>query len=149
MTGVSDASPTPKMAVLDANIVVYVITDPAESSSAKLWHTLTRDHLIVMPALARWEITNAFYRSGRFGQMALEDVDDAVVAFQQLGIIFEDQPQDHFRAVGLARQFDFQLAYDAHYLALAERLGCGLWTADKALHSSASKAFPWVNLVRR
>jgi predicted nucleic acid-binding protein len=36
-------------------------------------------------------------------------------------------------------------AYDSFYLALAERLGCNLWTADRRLWQAVSAG--WVRLV--
>ncbi len=35
-------------------------------------------------------------------------------------------------------------SYDAHYLALAEHLGCEFWTADKRLHNAVHEKLPWV-----
>jgi len=37
--------------------------------------------------------------------------------------------------------------YDAHYLALAERLGAEMWTADRRLCQAVGAALPWVRLV--
>ncbi len=36
-------------------------------------------------------------------------------------------------------------AYDSFYLALAESLGCELWTADQRLHNAVD--LPWVRLA--
>jgi predicted nucleic acid-binding protein len=135
--------------VFDSNVIIYLITEPETTPSARLWKRLSRTHQIVMPALARWEIANAFYRIGLAGKMSVQAVDSALVAMQQLAIRFEDGSGDHLRAIHLARQFSLKAAYDAHFLALAERLDCELWTADKELHRSVTRQFPWVRLVER
>ena len=36
---------------------------------------------------------------------------------------------------------------DAHYLALAQRLGAEFWTADRRLVQAVQATLPWVNLV--
>ncbi len=37
--------------------------------------------------------------------------------------------------------------YDAHYLALAARLGAEFWTADQRLVNTVQSALPWVRFV--
>lgn len=53
----------------------------------------------------------------------------------------------HRRALSLAKQLSLPAAYDAHYLALAERLNAELWTADRCLAERAQPTMPWVNLA--
>lgn len=43
-----------------------------------------------------------------------------------------------------ASRFAQPAAYDAHYLALAEREGCEYWTADQRLWNTVKAALPWV-----
>lgn len=38
--------------------------------------------------------------------------------------------------------------YDAHYLALAQRLSIELWTADKRLYNAVKSSLGWVKLLR-
>jgi predicted nucleic acid-binding protein len=53
----------------------------------------------------------------------------------------------HWRAMDLAERFSLPAVYDAHYLALAERLGGEFWTADRRLVEAVQGALPWVRLV--
>ena len=140
--------PDRPVTVVDSNIIVYLIVEPETTPFAQLWRRLSRTHQIVMPALARWEVTNAFYQIGRAGKLSDQAVDSALVAMQQLPIRFDAGAGDHLRAVHIARQFNVKAAYDPHFLALAERLECDLWTADKDLHRSVAPHLTWVRLVR-
>ena len=48
------------------------------------------------------------------------------------------------RAYDIATQFNRPTAYDAQYLAVAERLGCEFWTANERLYNSVSTTLNWV-----
>ena len=51
----------------------------------------------------------------------------------------------HVRAWELATKLNRPTAYDAHYLALAEELGCEFWTADTRLHNAVKDTLSWVH----
>lgn len=48
------------------------------------------------------------------------------------------------RAFDIATELNQPTAYDAQYLALAEQLGCELWTADERLFNAAQSRFGFV-----
>ena len=50
----------------------------------------------------------------------------------------------HVEAVLLARRLGLKAAYDAHYLAWAERTGAEFWTADRRLVNQVAPSLPWV-----
>lgn len=58
-----------------------------------------------------------------------------------------DSAQDVLRAVELASDLGLPAVYDAHYLALAERMGCELWTADERLWNSVRTSLSWVRWI--
>jgi predicted nucleic acid-binding protein len=37
--------------------------------------------------------------------------------------------------------------YDCHYLALAERYECELWTGDERLYNAVGAKLPWVKWI--
>jgi predicted nucleic acid-binding protein len=53
----------------------------------------------------------------------------------------------HERAWQLATEFGRPTAYDTHYLALAEHLGCPFWTADQRLFNAVSDKLEWVHFL--
>ena len=53
----------------------------------------------------------------------------------------------HLRAFQLAEAYGLPATYNAHYLALADRLGIDFWTTDGRLSKAVSDRLPWVRLV--
>ena len=54
------------------------------------------------------------------------------------GLELHQPPHLYGRALELASLLRQGAVYDAHYLALAETLGCELWTADEKFCRAAS-----------
>ena len=65
---------------------------------------------------------------------------DLMQDLMSLGIVLHQTPGLHGRALKLASQLGQGAAYDAHYMVLAENLGCDLWTADRRFHRAAEAA---------
>jgi predicted nucleic acid-binding protein len=63
----------------------------------------------------------------------------------QLHVVHNDEM--HVRALDIERRFPERKAYDSHFLALADLLGCELWTSDKRLYNRVGTRLPWVKLV--
>lgn len=58
--------------------------------------------------------------------------------------IIEQRPELVERAIEIAYATGQKATYDAFYVALAEMLGCELWTADERFWRAASPAIPFV-----
>lgn len=97
----------------------------------------TRQRLIG-PALLPIEVSNVIrLRMSREG-LSLADADDALERFLTFSVAFRplapgEQDALYHRALRLAVEHDLPAVYDAQYLALAETLGCTLWTDDRRL----------------
>jgi predicted nucleic acid-binding protein len=98
------------------------------------------------PALLAHELTNVFYRYRRAGYLSSASAKLALDAALGLPITLDDDAQLHRAAMRMAAT---AATYDAHYLALAERLGAELWTADAKLARHAAGSGVTVNLVGR
>jgi predicted nucleic acid-binding protein len=88
-------------------------------------------------------IRNHVYRravSAEAGQAAVE-------AFGAQDIVLIHPDRLTMRAWEMANQYSRPTAYDAHYLALAETLGCELWTADRRLFNALQGTLPWVRFL--
>jgi predicted nucleic acid-binding protein len=102
---------------------------------------------IAAPSLLRYEVVAALrkhvYRQTLTPQEALRARDELLA-----------YPVEWFIDVGLLKrgyefavQFNFPTAYDAQYLAVAERLDCEFWTADERLYNALNAHLTWVKWV--
>ncbi len=123
--------------VVDANIAVWtVIPDPYGWGKARMRRIMQGE--VIVPGLWVYEVTSVLYRHARSqagGEAWLKRTlppllslaDEIVRADSELALA----------AVAWAKRLGQAKAYDAFYLALAERLKCEFWTGDKRLYSRA------------
>ena len=71
------------------------------------------------------------------GDLTVEMAADLIESLLSSRLELHEPPHLHRRALELASRFGQGAAYDAHYLALAETLGCELWTADEKFFRAA------------
>ena len=88
------------------------------------------------PHLLPFEVSNALHKRVSRGELSVEGAVDLIGNLLTSQIELHQPWNLHGRALEIARRFDQAAAYDAHYLALAESLGCELWTADERFHRS-------------
>lgn len=88
------------------------------------------------------EVTSVLRESMHFGRILPEEGEDVFQAFEALGIRSVDPPDLQRRAWKLAKEHKRPRAYDAQYLAVAESMGCDLWTADRRLLNAVP--IPWL-----
>lgn len=50
-------------------------------------------------------------------------------------------------ATDIAQRTNRPATYDAHYIALAQREGCELWTADERLYNGVHAVYPFVRWI--
>jgi predicted nucleic acid-binding protein len=134
--------------IIDANVVIKWVLKEHDSSLAEaLLVELNRKGIVMYaPALLTYEVTNILYQNVRKGTITLEEAKEAIkdVLSTGLKLEFTQGTTLNIRALELAQRFNLPATYDAHYLALAEREQCELWTADKRLWNSIRGKLPWV-----
>jgi predicted nucleic acid-binding protein len=92
---------------------------------------------LAAPCFMPTEVTNILHRRVVRGELTIAAAADLVRGLLSLGIELHETPDLHTRALELASRLNQGAAYDAHYLALAETLGCELWTADQRFQRAA------------
>ena len=98
-----------------------------------------------------FEVANALHRRVLRDELNIGDSIRMIARLLVLASRLElHQPPDlHVRALQLASQLKQSAAYDAHYLALPESVGCELWTADERFYRAASSSIDnvrWLNV---
>ena len=133
---------------LDASLVVRRLTQPADHAVQRLWNGWeTAGVVFVAPLLLRYEVTNALHRLRRAGTFSDDLVLDALAMALALPIDLVTDDDLHDGALAFAARFDLPAAYDAHYLALADREGIEFWTADQRLANKVRPHLSWVHLA--
>ncbi len=80
-----------------------------------------------------YEVTNVFHRMQLAKQLLITEAQKFLNNALSLSIQFYGNQQLHQQAWEIAQQFNLSAAYDAHYLALAQRFQASFYTADKRL----------------
>src|SRR5437763_12449129 len=95
---------------------------------------------------ALYEATNTLYRHVRSGKIPIEDAEYGLkdVILRVVALDSSEDADFNIQAMKLAHQFGLPAAYDAHYLALAEREDWELWTADARLWNTLQGRLAWV-----
>jgi predicted nucleic acid-binding protein len=124
------------MPVVDASVVVDWVApgiDPDGPAGLLLARLADDGRTVLAPRLLLEEVTNALLTGIRQRRWSGAEADSAFVLLRGLPVRLVDQPADLDRAYELSRRYDEHPVYDLVYVAVAERLGEQLVTADAAL----------------
>jgi len=133
---------------VDANLVIRLVTDPADNSIRSLWWQWDSDRRrLAAPTLLYYEVANAFHQYQTLGLMSAASARLAFKAPLTPRIELQGGAHLHWRALELANRFSLRAAYDAHYLTVAEQLKGEFWTSDGRLARAVESSLPWVHMV--
>ena len=137
--------------VIDANITVALFVRLAYSEQAEALFRSWRTGAIQLHAPALWppEVASALQKMVSVGQLTIDDSRLSIAAWSRLPVqvtIPDAELMD--TSLAWAAKIGQVVAYDAQYLALAERLQAEFWTADRRLYAATQNIkIPWVHWV--
>jgi len=135
-------------AVIDASVALKLVLPDVlrEQCKALIARLLDEGCQLVAPALWAYETTSTLCKAVHFEQLTPTEGQRGLAQIMALGIhlIPPDDAQNR-QAFEWTLRMKRGAAYDSYYLALAENLGCDLWTADRRLRNAID--LPWLRWI--
>jgi predicted nucleic acid-binding protein len=132
---------------IDANLIIRLVVDVNDLLIQNQWQQWAEQkQQIVAPSLLWYEVTNALYQYHKHGILDDVTLKDAHQTVLSLPVQLFGEALLHQQALALTQQFTLPATYDAHYLALADRLNAEFWTSDRKLITAVSPIFPRIHL---
>jgi len=100
---------------------------------------------IVAPTLFRCECLNALRRAAIADRLSAETADiirEQILTFPVQLVALEDRAEEIW--LRFVVELELPTVYDSLYLAVADDLGCELWTEDHRLYRAVHDHLPWV-----
>lgn len=135
--------------VVDASLALKWILEEPFSDKAKelLLRWKAEDVRMIAPGLLPFEVTSVLYERIKRGEVDLEDAREGLAAVMDAGPVLLDHRALHAEALRLAHTLGHPNSYDTHYLTLAEREDCALWTADESFYKAVKESHPRVKWI--
>jgi predicted nucleic acid-binding protein len=136
---------------MDANVgakILLIEEGSAEATAVLAEHMANPSaYLIAVPDLFHLECANIVWKAHRRGEVSAKDAGTLLREVDTWGLVWGAVSELRDRALAIACEHNCS-AYDASYLALAEKLKRPLVTADaRLMNGSAGKAFPMMSLA--
>ncbi len=132
--------------VVDASLAVkWVLTEDDSPQALALlneWQEANRQP--IAPSWIACEVANVIYQYIAPNTFAPDQAGALVDEVLAQVAIQSEAPEDARRAIQIAHAAGQHQTYDAQYAALAERLGCELWTADMKFVNATRGRLPHV-----
>jgi predicted nucleic acid-binding protein len=123
------------MIAVDASVAAkWIFTEDYSNLARALLHAaLSAAEPIVAPPLLPIEVTNIMRQRMHREALPLQVAQEQLAAFLAIPVGLRAPHTLYRRALEVAEEHGLPAAYDAHYVALADLLGCVLWTDDQRL----------------
>ena len=139
-TAASPAAVGP-VVVVDASLTIkWFYPEPDSPAARRLldsWQAAAA--IIAAPYTLSTETTNGLFRKGWANRRELGELVANAIAFLNRNVQFHPDAALYGRGAELALELNQRNYHDSHYLALAERLSCDMWTADAPFYEAAAR----------
>ena len=134
--------------VIDANISAMLVIpeELSDKAFALVDSTLQAGDRLIAPPILPVEVTNAVRKHMRRYRLTIAQAMALLDEFLRIPIELEMDADLHRAALRLTERFSLG-AHDAHYVALAERLDCDLWTSDMRLLRAVGGRLPFMRFI--
>jgi predicted nucleic acid-binding protein len=129
----------------------WIFREELQEQAERLYEaTITARERIVAPPLLPIELTNIIRQRMRRPKppgrplLSLAEAREHLERFLAFSIELSLPPDLHRLALDLVEEHALPAVYDAHYLALAQLIGCEFWTADRKLVNVVGGELPFV-----
>lgn len=139
-----------KTVVVDTNIALKWVLEEKDSNNAiALLAEWKREKAVVLaPSLLIYEASNILHREMRAKKISNDIAQSGIhLLLRTVTLVSPNEPALYLRAMALSERFGLPAAYDAQYLALAEREECELWTEDTKLRRAVQNEIEWVKTL--
>lgn len=141
--------PGSQQIVIDASFALHLVfpTPTRPQARAVFENWISQGLTLAAPDLWVYEVVSAVCKAVHFGAISTEMGDQVLEQLTTLPIEFFSPAGNIARlAYAWTLRLKRAAAYDSFYLALAQTLGCELWTADRRLFNAAGQE--WVHCVQ-
>jgi predicted nucleic acid-binding protein len=132
---------------VDASVLVKLVVPEPGSLAVHSWLESNQGRTLISPSSMPAEVTSALYQKARRGEMTSQQATEALGLMAGLGVQIRGDWGLMERALDLAVELGQPTAYDAVYLALAEREQSELVTADTAFARACRNKHPRVRAL--
>lgn len=140
--------------IVDSSVFLadYLGEEFAEQSEGLMDKIAEEETELHAPWLLAYEVINAFRNAVARGRLDAATARRSINSFFLLPIELHADRALAQRAYDIAAAYNLAQAYDAQYLALAERLECPFWTADRKLYNAVTSkvhSVHWIGNYRQ
>ena len=134
---------------LDPSLAIKWVLNEARSGEARAllidWHHPQMSR--IGPMLFLSDLNTPLLKLRRDGMITADDANQGFMDVLSAVTLLPEDPALVQRAFEIADSLMLRTAHDSLYVALSEREGCELWTADERYYNAAHRQFPRVRWV--
>ena len=137
------------MICVDASLAAkWIFTeDYSEQALSLVTNCARARQRVIAPPLLPIEVTNIIRRRMLSESLTLADAHQFLTRFMAFPVSLRSPATLYEQALTIADTHNLPAVYDAHYVALAQMVGCTLWTDDRRLLTALGGKLTFVKWI--